>query len=118
MNLGAFQLGEFQSDFQNSIGSTGVIYIITGAPFSVTFNGGTDTFTIVGENCTSLFNAGAILTVIGGSPNGGYQQVVSSTFSGGNTVVTCSSYASNTVYPGPATFTAGTGTIIWFFAGP
>lgn len=92
--------------------ATGAITIVTGTPFSVTFNNGTATFTIIGANYTSLFVTNAILTAVGGSPNGGYQTVVSSAFTSGNTVVTVTSYSTGTAYPGPATYTTGTGTVI------
>ncbi len=87
------------------------VHIVTGTPFSVTFVNGTNTFTIPG-NFTSVFVAQQILTVLGGSPNGGYQSVSSSSFDGTNTTVTVSSYSTGTSYPGPATFTIGTGTVI------
>jgi hypothetical protein len=93
------------------------VHIVTGIPFSVTFNDSTNTFTITGHDYTSVFTAGSIITALGGTPNGGYQQVTSSVFSGGNTVVTVSSYSVGTTYPGPATFSAGSGTVIWFIAG-
>jgi hypothetical protein len=93
------------------------VHIVTGIPFSVTFNDSTNTFTITGHDYTSVFTAGSIITALGGTPNGGYQQVTSSVFSGGNTVVTVSSYSVGTSYPGPATFSAGSGTVIWFIAG-
>src|SRR5271167_3032929 len=94
--------------------TTNAYNIVTGTPFTITFNGGTNTFNIPGDY-TAMFNPGAILTVLGGSPNGGYQAVTSSVFSGGNTVVTVSSYSAGTSYPGPATFTgSGAGNIIWF----
>ena len=63
----------------------GAVNIVTGIPFSVTFNNGTATFTITGANHTDMFIANQIITALGGSPNGGYQEVVSSTFTGGNT---------------------------------
>jgi hypothetical protein len=95
----------------------GTFNIVTGIPFSVTFNNGTNTFTITGGDYTDMFNANALLTALGGSPNGGYQQVISSVFSSGNTTVTVTPYAVGTSYPGPSTYTTGTGTIIWFMSG-
>src|SRR5271157_3717442 len=96
-------------------GTINTVNIVTGIPFySVTFNNGTNTFTINGHDYTDIFSPNAILTALGGPPNGGYQIVLYSTFTGGNTVVTVASYSTGTSYPGPATFTTGTGTIIWF----
>src|SRR5277367_2215143 len=93
------------------------IHIVTGIPFAVTFNNGTNTFTVTAAgDFTKTFAPGYILTAIGGSPNGGYQTVSSSTYTGGYTVVTVSSYSTGTAYPGPATYSTGTGTVIWFNA--
>ena len=93
------------------------IHIVTGIPFTVTFNNATNTFSInASGDYTGMFIPNQILTAIGGSPNGGYQLVTSSTYTGGHTVVTVSSYSTGTAYPGPAEFTTGTGTIIWFNA--
>jgi len=91
---------------------TNAINIITGTPFSATFNNGTNTFTIAGHDYTNLFVTNAILTVLGGTPNGGYQKVTSSTFTGGNTVVTVTSYSVDTTFPGPTTFSTGTGIVL------
>jgi len=90
------------------------VYIVTGTPFPVTFNNGTNTFTIAGGDFTGMFITNQIITALGGPPNGGYQKVVSSVYSGGNTVVTVNPYSIGTIYPGPATFTTGGGTVIWF----
>lgn len=89
------------------------VTIVTGIPFSVTFNNGTATFTISG-NHTDYFATNQIITAVGGAPNGGYQTVVSSLFSGGNTVVTVTPYSVGTAYPGPATYSTGSGTVISF----
>lgn len=95
--------------------SNAAINIITGIPFPVTFNAGTNTFAInTAGDYTGMFVTNAILTALGGPPNGGYQKVIASSFTGNHTTVTVSSYSTNTAYPGPTTFTAGTGTIIWF----
>lgn len=94
----------------------GTIHVVTGTPFTATFINATNTFTVPGD-FTNMFAAGAILTALGGAPNGGYREVVSSVFGSGVTTVTSTSYAIGTAYPGPATFTTGTGSIIWFFAG-
>ncbi len=96
-------------------GTTNTINVVSGTKFTnVTFNGGTNTFQIPG-NYTNYFAPNYVLTALGGAPNGGYQIVLSSTFTGGNTIVTVASYSTGTAYPGPATFTAATGgTVIWF----
>ena len=60
--------------------TSAAVYIITGTPYTVALVGGTNTFLVDG-NYTYIFDTGSILTVLGGSPNGGYQQVVSSTIS-------------------------------------
>src|SRR5271157_508459 len=95
--------------------TTAAVAIVTGVPFAATFNNGTATFTIAG-NQTSYFFTDALVTVPGGGANSGYQIVLSSVFSGGNTVVTVASYSTGTAYPGPATFTTGSGTVLWFNA--
>lgn len=92
------------------------VHIVTGVPFSgAVFNNGTSTFTLTGQNRTSVFTTGSIITIFGtGTSNDGYYQVVTSVFSGGNTIVTVSSYSTGTVYPGTVPFvSSGTGTALW-----
>lgn len=95
------------------------IHIVTGVPFTTTPSAGTSTFTITGKNVTSMFNPNAILTITGtNTSNDGYYQVVSSTFTGGNTVVTVVSYSTGTAYPGTVPFvSSGAGLVIWFMQG-
>lgn len=98
----------------------GTFNIVTGTPFAgVTFNTGTSTFTITGGDYTLMFNTGAILTVLNTSTsNDGYYETVSSTFSGGDTIVTVASYNVGTSYPGTVPFVSSpTGLAIWFYAG-
>lgn len=94
-------------------GTINNVHVVTGIPFAATFGSGVNTFTVAG-NYTSMFGPNGILTVIGGSPNGGYRKITSAVFSAGNTTVTSTSYSTGTAYPGPTNFTSGSGTVILF----
>src|SRR5271157_179460 len=61
---------------------TNTLNLVTGTPFfGSTLNGGSSaTLFIAAVDYTNMFNPGAILTIIGGPPNGGYQQVTSSSY--------------------------------------
>src|SRR5271157_5820982 len=66
--------------------ASGAVNIVSGTPFyGVTLNSGSPaSLFVAGPDYTAMFNTGAILTVLGGSPNGGYQKVTSSSYSIGD----------------------------------
>jgi hypothetical protein len=94
------------------------VHIVTGIPFpSTTFNASTSTFTLAGStDYTNIFAPNYLMTVTGTSTsNDGYYQVLSSTYTGGHTVVTVESYSTGTAFPGTVPFvSSGSGTVIWF----